>query len=335
MLSTLFASLLLAVNVNFTPPMSHEISLAGNFGEPRPNHFHGGLDFRTEGVEGKPIMTIGDGYVSRITVGKFGFGNAVYVTHPEGYTSVYCHLQHFSPRMDRLVKQWQYAHEQYEADIRLHPTEYPVAQGQLIAFSGNTGHSFGPHLHLELHDTRTWDMLDPLEYLGTFVNDTVPPQIHDIIMNIDGTTEVEVKFLDQQLEDLYQEEFRFIRQVLAFSFICLLITLIGVFCLTMFETEYRRKEIGIRKILGSSESEVLQLLCRRYAILLRISFIVAAPVAWYIGNEWLQNFADRTPIYWWIFPLSFLLVSFVVLLTVIIQTWNVATMNPIESIRTE
>ena len=182
MLSTLFASLLLAVNVNFTPPMSHEISLAGNFGEPRPNHFHGGLDFRTEGVEGKPIMTIGDGYVSRITVGKFGFGNAVYVTHPEGYTSVYCHLQHFSPRMDRLVKQWQYAHEQYEADIRLHPTEYPVAQGQLIAFSGNTGHSFGPHLHLELHDTRTWDMLDPLEYLGTFVNDTVPPQIHDIIM---------------------------------------------------------------------------------------------------------------------------------------------------------
>ena len=160
-------------------------------------------------------------------------------------------------------------------------------------------------------------------------------KIHDIIMNIDGTTEVEVKFLDQQLEDLYQEEFRFIRQVLAFSFICLLITLIGVFCLTMFETEYRRKEIGIRKILGSSEREVLQLLCRRYAILLLISFIVAAPVAWYIGNEWLQNFADRTPIYWWIFPLSFFLVSFVVLLTVIIQTWSVATMNPIESIRTE
>ena len=160
-------------------------------------------------------------------------------------------------------------------------------------------------------------------------------KIHDIIMNIDGTTEVEVKFLDQQLEDLYQEEFRFIRQVLVFSFICLLITLIGVFCLTMFETEYRRKEIGIRKILGSTEGEVLQLLCRRYAILLLISFIVAAPVAWYIGNEWLQNFADRTQIYWWIFPLSFLLVSVVVLLTVIIQTWSVATMNPIESIRTE
>ena len=155
--------------------------MAGNFGEPRPNHFHGGLDFRTEGVEGKPIMSIGDGYVSRITVGKFGFGNAVYVTHPEGYTSVYCHLQHFSPRMDRLVKQWQYAHQQYEADIRLQPTEYPVAQGQLIAFSGNTGHSFGPHLHLEIHDTRSWDMYDPLEFLGSYVNDSVPPQIHGIM----------------------------------------------------------------------------------------------------------------------------------------------------------
>lgn len=162
--------------------MTHEISLAGNFGEPRPNHFHGGLDFRTEGVEGKPIMTIGDGYVSRLTVGKSGFGNAVYVTHPEGYTSVYCHLKRFSPRLERLLKQWQYANESYEADVRLRPTDCPVAQGQLIAFSGNTGHSFGPHLHLEIHDTRTWDMLDPLEFLGKYVNDTVPPQIHDIRM---------------------------------------------------------------------------------------------------------------------------------------------------------
>ena len=160
--------------------MSHEISLAGNFGEPRPNHFHGGLDFRTEGVEGKCVMSIGDGYVSRITVGLFGFGNAVYVSHPEGFTSVYCHLQRFSPRLERLLKAWQYEHEQREADIRLSPVDYPVAQGQLIAFSGNTGHSFGPHLHMEIHDTRTWNMLDPLEFLGSFVNDSVPPQIHDI-----------------------------------------------------------------------------------------------------------------------------------------------------------
>ncbi len=174
---TLITSLLLTI---YTPPMGHEISLAGNFGEPRPNHFHGGLDFRTEGEEGKCVMAIGDGYVSRLTVGMYGFGNAVYVTHPDGHTSVYCHLQRFAPRLERLLKNWQYAHEQHEADIRLKATDYPVAQGQLIAFSGNTGYSFGPHLHLELHDTRSWDMLDPLEYLGGFVNDTLPPQIHGI-----------------------------------------------------------------------------------------------------------------------------------------------------------
>lgn len=160
--------------------MTHEISLAGNFGEPRPNHFHGGLDLRTEGVEGKRVMSIGDGYVSRITVGLFGFGNAVYVTHPDGHTSVYCHLQRFAPRLEYILKRWQYEHEQREADVRFSSSDYPVSQGQLIAFSGNSGHSFGPHLHMEIHDTRTWAMLDPLEFLGAFVNDTVPPQIHDI-----------------------------------------------------------------------------------------------------------------------------------------------------------
>ena len=114
----------------YSPPMTHEISLAGNFGEPRPNHFHGGLDL-TDGVEGKAILAIGDGYVSRLTVGLFGFGNAVYVTHPEGYTSVYCHLQRFSPRLERMLKRWQYEHEQREADIRLSPSDYPVPKASL------------------------------------------------------------------------------------------------------------------------------------------------------------------------------------------------------------
>lgn len=160
--------------------MTHEISLAGNFGEPRPNHFHGGLDFRTEGVEGKKVLAISDGYVSRLTVGLFGFGNAIYVTHPDGYTSVYCHLQRFTPRLEELLKKWQYEHEQYEADVRLSPSDCPVAQGQLIAISGNTGHSFGPHLHMEIHDTRTWAMYDPMEFVGAHINDTVAPQIHGI-----------------------------------------------------------------------------------------------------------------------------------------------------------
>ena len=161
MLSTVL-SILLSI---FTPPVDYEISLAGNFGEPRPNHFHGGLDIRTDGVEGKHIYAIADGYVSRITVGLDGFGNAVYITHPTGQTSVYCHLKSFSPRIKAALRRYQYRHETSVADARLSPLEVPVAQGQFIALSGNTGHSTAPHLHLEVHDTRTWNMLDPYKFI--------------------------------------------------------------------------------------------------------------------------------------------------------------------------
>ena len=177
MLSTVLG-ILLSI---FTPPVDYEISLAGNFGEPRPNHFHGGLDVRTEGVEGKHIYAIADGYVSRITVGKDGFGNAVYVTHPTGQTSVYCHLKSFSPRIKAALRRYQYKHQTCEADARLTPLDVPVSQGQFIALSGNTGHSTAPHLHLEVHDTRTWNMLDPYQFLHEFIEDTVPPQIHQIM----------------------------------------------------------------------------------------------------------------------------------------------------------
>ena len=142
-------------------------------------------------------------------------------------------------------------------------------------------------------------------------------------------------FLDDCLEKAYVEEFRFIGQVKLFAFICIFITIIGVFCLTMFETEYRRKEIAIRKVMGSSVGEVLSLFTRRYTIPLIISFVIAAPIGYYISEQWLQNFAEHTPIHWWIFPLAFLIVSMIVLLTVIMQCWRVATMNPEDSIKTE
>ena len=160
-------------------------------------------------------------------------------------------------------------------------------------------------------------------------------KIKDICMKLGAQHEPEVKFLDQQLEHLYQEEFRFIRQVLVFSVICLIITLIGVFCMTMFETEYRRKEIGIRKVMGSSTREILQLFCKKYILLLLISFIIAAPIAYFIGSQWLQNFSERTPIYWWLFPLTFLAICLITMITVIIQSWRTANANPVESIKTE
>ena len=154
-------------------------------------------------------------------------------------------------------------------------------------------------------------------------------------MKLGAQHEPEVKFLDQQLEHLYQEEFRFIRQVLVFSVICLIITLIGVFCMTMFETEYRRKEIGIRKVMGSSTREILQLFCKKYILLLLLSFIIAAPIAYFIGSQWLQNFSERTPIYWWLFPLTFLAICLITMITVIIQSWRTANANPVARIKTE
>ena len=130
MLNQLLISFLLSI---FAPPVDYDISLAGNFGEPRPNHFHGGLDISTDNVEGKVIYAIGDGYVSRITQGIDGFGNAVYVTPPEGYTSIYCHLKSFSPRIQAALRDYQYAHETNVPDARLSPLVCPVSQGQFIA----------------------------------------------------------------------------------------------------------------------------------------------------------------------------------------------------------
>ncbi len=159
--------------------------------------------------------------------------------------------------------------------------------------------------------------------------------IEEKLVEMNGGNAVTVRFLDQILENLYQEEFRFIRQVLLFSIICLVITLIGVFCLTLFETEYRRKEIGIRKVFGSTEEAILLMLSRRYVLLILVAFVLAAPLAWYIGRQWLMSFAERTPIYWWLFPLALLAVSAITLLTVGIQGWRAATENPVNSIKTE
>ena len=145
----------------------------------------------------------------------------------------------------------------------------------------------------------------------------------------------DVKFLDDILEQTYKDEMRFMTQIEVSTLLAFLITIIGVFCLTMFETEYRRKEIAIRKVMGSSVGEVLSLFTQRYALPLVLSFVIAAPIGYYISEQWLQNFAEHTPIYWWLFPMAFVIVSTVVILTVVVQCWRVATMNPTESIKTE
>ncbi len=173
-------SLLLAA-VLYASPVHFEVLLAGNFGEPRPNHFHGGLDIKTQQMEGKAIYSIGDGYVSRVTVNLDGMGNAIYIRHPEGYTSVYAHLQRFAPGIEAKLRKWQYDHHSTDADITFDATDCPVAKGQVIALSGDTGASMGPHLHLEIHQTDTWNMLDPLEFIPELVQDSVAPVAHSFM----------------------------------------------------------------------------------------------------------------------------------------------------------
>lgn len=160
-------------------------------------------------------------------------------------------------------------------------------------------------------------------------------RITDVLNRLDTSQKYEMNFLDNDLQQTYVDEFRFISQVKFFAIICIIITIIGVFSLTMFETEYRRKEIGIRKVMGSSVGSIVRLFAMRYTVPLVVSFVVAAPVGWWLSMQWLQSFAEHTPLHWWLFPLSFVGVSAVVIATVVVQSWRVATQNPVESIKTE
>ena len=164
--------------VEYVSPIDYDIVLAGNFGEPRPWHFHGGLDIKTGNVEGKKVFSIAEGYVSRITVNKYGFGNAIYVSHPDGLTSVYCHLKRFAEPYEQLFQRTGWRDT---LDFRYPEGQLQVKAGDLIAISGNTGHSTGPHLHLELHDTRTWVMRDPMMKLAPYIADSVAPQAHSFM----------------------------------------------------------------------------------------------------------------------------------------------------------
>ena len=143
------------------------------------------------------------------------------------------------------------------------------------------------------------------------------------------------RFMDQVIDQNYHRELRFTHQILLFSLIAIVLSIIGVFGLTLFESEYRRKEIGIRKILGSSTGKILYMFTKRYLVMLVICFLLAAPFGWWIGHDWLESFSDKTPIHAWIFVISFLLVSLITILTVTFECWKNANENPVRSIKTE
>jgi len=163
----------------FRSPVDFPILLAGGFGDIRQNHFHSGIDIRTGGEEGKPVYAIADGYVSRINISSGGFGKAIYITHPNGFTSVYGHLKKLNGAIGNWMRDQQYRRESFELDIPVDPGVLKVKKGEVIAYSGNTGLSEGPHLHFENRDAGTQEIIDPLLF-GLPFRDSAPPKIYNV-----------------------------------------------------------------------------------------------------------------------------------------------------------
>jgi hypothetical protein len=163
----------------FRSPVDYAISLSGSFGEVRRNHFHSGLDIRTDGVTGKPVHAAADGYVSRINISPYGFGKTIYITHPNGYTTVYAHLSAYVGAIAKWARDQQYRQESFALDVEVPAGTLPVKKGDLIAYTGNSGASGGPHLHFEIRDAATQDPMDPLEF-GIRISDRTDPRIRSV-----------------------------------------------------------------------------------------------------------------------------------------------------------
>src|SRR5690606_20236827 len=181
----------------FQSPLEVPIVLSGSFGELRSNHFHSGLDIKTQQREGLNVLATASGYVSRIKIQHYGYGKAIYVTHPNGYTTVYAHLQRFGKTIQDYVKKQQYEKQSYEIELFPKPGELAINQGELIAYSGNTGGSGGPHLHYEIRNAEA-EPINPLLF-GYEVKDTKPPKILGVYTYAVGNTAI-VNHTNHQLE---------------------------------------------------------------------------------------------------------------------------------------
>lgn len=159
--------------------------------------------------------------------------------------------------------------------------------------------------------------------------------IHEALASIDPAYPADIRFYDSVFDQLYHKE-QYLKNIISlFGLLAIILSIVGVFGLVFFETQYRRKEIGIRKVYGASIGEILVMFNLIYLRIVLICFVIAAPVAWYGVNKWLENFSSRTPVYWWTFPLAFLMIALVTAATVTFQNWQAATENPVESIHIE
>lgn len=165
--------------LSFSSPLDFQLFLSDNFGEIRPNHFHSGIDLRTQGETGKKVFAACEGYVSRIKIAPDGYGRALYINHPSGYETVYGHLTVFEDTIENYIRQLQYARHTFSIDVQLPEGLIPIKKGELIALSGNSGGSTGPHLHFEIRKTPEEHPVNPLLF-HLPVKDTIAPLIFSL-----------------------------------------------------------------------------------------------------------------------------------------------------------
>ncbi len=188
----------------FLYPLDRSSVITGNYGEIRPNHFHAGLDFSTDAVANLPIKSVSEGYVSRIKISSVGYGKVIYITHPNGYVSVYAHQKRYASKIDDYVKQKQLSSKKNELELFLTPDELPIQKGEVIGYTGNSGNSSGPHLHFEIREEKSEIPINPL--LVYDIEDHIKPELtHIAFYNTSDTNHmthqltVPVKNINHQL----------------------------------------------------------------------------------------------------------------------------------------
>jgi len=165
----------------FISPVKIPLLLSANFGELRIDHFHSGIDIKTQGVTGQEIVSASFGYIYRIGVSPGGFGKALYIKHPSGYSTVYGHLDRFTPEIDEYVKERQYEKKSFLVTLYPPKEKFTVKQGDLIAYSGNSGSSGGPHLHYEIRRSENEKPVNPLVF-DFGIRDNIDPVIEKLFI---------------------------------------------------------------------------------------------------------------------------------------------------------
>ncbi len=165
----------------FQWPLALKPEIVANFGELRPNHFHMGFDCRTNLKQNMPVLASAEGYIARVKIEPFGFGRCIYINHPNGYTSLYAHLNDFFPELEKYVAQQQYLQKSWKVFLDIPANLFPVSKGQFIAGSGSTGGSEGPHLHFEIRETKTDKVLNP-SLFGFAIPDDIAPDVNKLAL---------------------------------------------------------------------------------------------------------------------------------------------------------